>query len=505
MRIGILDLLRPERYTSWAVRPWAYLGTKQYASIMPQAVSVWCRELGHEVFYATYFGQRDPKELLPNDLDIVFISAYTRASALAYALAKLYRQDGTLTILGGPHAKAFPDDSLRFFDVVVRGCDRELVADIVRTPPAGEIVTNGRPIVDLPSVEERMPEIRASAFYRGRPYLPSTVPLLASVGCPYRCDFCTDWDNPYALLPLDRLEEDVRFVIEEYPNALMSFHDPNFGVKFDEVLGALERVRGGTRRRYILESSLSTLRDGRLKRLRDAGCIYIAPGVESWGAYSNKTGVGPAASAHEKMERVADHFKLIHEYIPGIHCNFIFGLDIDHGDEPVELTKEFMRRTPFVWPTINVPVPFGGTPLFERYFKDDRILRSMPFFFYYAPYLVTTIQNYGPVTFYEKLVEMTEQIVSTGALVRRLKSTSGRVRASLLLRTLSERGMLGRYRRLLQAMKSDNALRAFHEGASESLPGFYDGVLDRQLGPYAELLSPDDRRPLLASESPVVT
>ena len=505
MRIGILDLLRPDRRIRWAMVPWAYMGTKQYASIMPQAVSVWCRELGHEVFYSTYFGQKDPKQLLPDDLDVVFISAYTQASAIAYGLAKLFRQDGTLTILGGPHARSFPDDALRFFDVVVKECDKELVGDILRTPPVGEVVASGRPLTDVPSVEERMPEICTSAFLRGRPYVSTTIPLLASVGCPYGCDFCLDWDNPYALLSLERLEADLRFVIERYPKAQMSFHDPNFGVKFDEVLEVLERVPHGSRKRYILESSLSVLRGDRLRRLGDAGCLYVAPGIESWDNYGGKAGVGPALSGREKLERLVDHFKLIHAYVPGIHCNFMFGLDTDRGDEPMELTKEFMRQSPFVWPTTNIPVPFGGTPFFEQYLKDGRILESMPFFFYYAPYLVTTISNYGPVDFYEKLVDMTEQVVSTTALLRRMRSTSGRVRVSLLLRTVSERGMLGRYRRLLGNLKADRGLQAFHEGKSESLHDFYSDVFDRQLGAYATLLSREERRPLLTRESPVVT
>ncbi len=34
--------------------------------------------------------------------------------------------------------------------------------------------------------------------------------------------------------------------------------------------------------------------------------------------------------------------------------------------ESVELTKEFIRRLPDVWPTINIPTPFGGT-----YVKDS--------------------------------------------------------------------------------------------------------------------------------------
>jgi hypothetical protein len=38
----------------------------------------------------------------------------------------------------------------------------------------------------------------------------------------------------------------------------------------------------------------------------------------------------------------------------------------------VELTKEFMRRLPFVWPTINIRTPFGGTLLYERCLTEGR-------------------------------------------------------------------------------------------------------------------------------------
>ena len=74
MRVGILDILSAGSARRWDHKAYKYIVTKQYANIMPQAISVWCRNLGHEVFYATYFGNKDPKHLLPNDLDIVFIS-----------------------------------------------------------------------------------------------------------------------------------------------------------------------------------------------------------------------------------------------------------------------------------------------------------------------------------------------------------------------------------------------------------------------------------------------
>ena len=231
MRVGILDILAlPSQGPAETL--YHALLTKQFASITPQAISVWCRRLGHDTFYAVYYGAGDAHRLLPPDLDVLFVSCYTQVSPIAYAVGLLYREAGTRTVIGGPHAKAFPIDCLRFFDVVVKDCDQELIADILTgQADPGSVISSARPYDDVPTVEERMPEIRASAFYWGRRPLPlSTVPMLASTGCPYRCDFCIDWDNPYRQLPTDRLAADLRYLADRLPGTLIVFHDPNFAV-----------------------------------------------------------------------------------------------------------------------------------------------------------------------------------------------------------------------------------------------------------------------------------
>ena len=146
MRIGILDILVDSPCT-WLNYAYRAVLKKQYASIAPQAVAVWCRQLGHDVSYAAYYGQRDPRRMLPDDLDVLFIATYTQSSALSYALAKLYRRDGVLTAIGGPHAKSFPVDCLRFFDFVVQECDKALIDDLLEGRlNRGSIVTSGRPL-----------------------------------------------------------------------------------------------------------------------------------------------------------------------------------------------------------------------------------------------------------------------------------------------------------------------------------------------------------------------
>ena len=506
MRVGILDLLAPQA-RGLAEYGYDVLLTKQYASITPQAISVWCRRMGHDTYYAVYYGVGDPRRRLPDDLDVVFISCYTQVSHLAYALARLYSAAGVRTVIGGPHARAFPMDCLRFFDLVVRECDQELVADILSGQfDPGSLISSAQPFDDVPTVEERMPEIRASAFYwQRKPLLLSAVPMLASMGCPYRCDFCIDWSSTYRPLSGDRLATDLRYLATHLPGTLTVFHDPNFAVKFDQVFDILEAQPPGQRPRYIIESSLTVLRGDRPRRLRETNCAMVAPGVESWTDYSNKAGTGRQGGI-EKVDRVAEHFARLAENVPYLQANFIFGLDTDEGDQPIELTKRFMDQTPFVWPTMNIPVPFGGTPLHDEMMAAGRILATMPFTFYYAPYLVTTLKNYDPITYYEKLVELYEHASSPAMLRRRVHSTPRRiVRYIHRARTASYRTDIRSFHRVLGMLRSDPDFLAFHEGRTTKLPEFYRHAGNRMLGKFGELLSAADRQPDLSDAGPPTT
>ena len=151
----------------------------------------------------------------------MFIASYTQASAIAYALGRLYRRAGARTVIGGPHAKAFPADCLRFFDLVVKDCDEALVADILagRFDP-GSVISSARPFAgraDGRGAHAGDPRPRPS--YRGIRHGLTTIPMLASMGCPYRCDFCIDGDNAYREMAPERLAADLRYVGRRLPGA----------------------------------------------------------------------------------------------------------------------------------------------------------------------------------------------------------------------------------------------------------------------------------------------
>lgn len=505
MRVGVLELLTYPAKGAWehfddlAIK-------KQYASVSAQAVAAWCRQLGHETHYATYYGWGDPIKQLPGDLDLVFVAAATSVAPLAYAVGKVYRRNGARIVLGGPHTKAFPEDCLRYFDLVVLECDKELVADILadRFEP-GSLVSSHQSYSDVPSIEERLPDIRRSAFLSGRPHRGSIIPMMTSIGCPYTCDFCVDWDTPYRALALEPIVEDLEFASRELPGIPIGIVDPNFGIRFDEILGAFEAIPPDRRSPYVVESSLTVLKPDRLERLRATRCAGISPGIESWRSYSNKAAVGSDVN-RSKADRVIEQFKTLREYIPYLGANFILGLDVDDGDEPFELTKEFVRETPFVWPSINSPIPFGGTPMFDEFHRAGRTLPSLPLNFYTMPHMPMVFAHYDPAVFLEKMIGLYEVVASWNMLKKRMKAIPYLVGKGFhFFHTGMAKARLQTYRRMLRRMTDDAQFAAFHRGETESLPDHYVTGYKRLLGPYADLMSLDESRPILDQRDQTVS
>ena len=127
LRIGVIDLVAPRPGGSM----WSKMMNASFASVMPQAISVWCEEQGHSVTYVCYTGREDLATCLPRDVDLAFIGSFTEASHLAYALSAYLRSRGAVTALGGPHARCFPQDSQRYFDYVFGFKRNIIVAPVV--------------------------------------------------------------------------------------------------------------------------------------------------------------------------------------------------------------------------------------------------------------------------------------------------------------------------------------------------------------------------------------
>jgi hypothetical protein len=179
-------------------------------------------------------------------------------------------------------------------------------------------------------------------------------------------------------------------------------------------------------------------------------------------------------------------------------ATFILGLDGDQGSEPFELTRAFIRDNPDVWPHVNLPVPYGATPLYDTLLESGRLLRGMPLVAYHQPYLTFRLRHYDPLDFYEQLLTVIEAASSLPMLARRLGAARSLLeRRRLAVQTLRTRQVPPVLRRLVAALRDDRALRAFHDGAEVPLPEIYAELYRRRLGRFIELVPLAESRPLL--------
>jgi len=482
LNIGIIDLIHRGPTNALYYR----LMNANLASIMPTVVATWCEETGHEVHFISYTGFEKLEKEFPNKLDLLFVSAFTQAAPLGYSISALFQSKGTVTILGGPHARCFPDDAINYFDYVLGFTSKELILEILQNfksnPELGEQLSAAGQPTSLPSVIERWKFIEPTLK---KAPLMKIVPMLGSVGCPYSCSFCIDSTVTYQMLDLETLKDDIRFLRTKFKKPMIGWHDPNFGIRFNEYMDAIETAAPHGSIQFIAESSLSILTENNLKRLKENGCVAMLPGIESWYELGNKSKAS-RKMGEERVRQVADHVKLVMDYIPYMQTNFVMGLDSDEGSEPFDLTKKFIDQVPAALPGYSLLTAFGdAAPINLEYMKENRV-RPFPFHFL-NNHMAMNVKpkNYEWIEFYDHVIDLTSYTFSWNAILKRLRTgTHFTARWMNLVRAISSEGF-GRIRYFKQIRKhleEDRQFRDFFEGESNEVPLFYKNIVRKDLG-----------------------
>ncbi len=484
LKIGIIDILGK----SASKKPYSRHMRANNQSIMPQVVAVWCEELGHDVRMAYYDGPDPVEGQLHDDVDVVFVNAFSQNAMLAYALSNYFRSKGAITVLGGPHARSYPDDTGRFFDYAIGFCDKELLRDILQDcapqRPQGLFVSTKLQPTSLPGVIQRWkfmkPILMKAPFVR-------VLPMIGSLGCPYTCSFCIDALVPYQPLEFEALKEDLRFLVKNKPSrTVIGWHDPNFGVRFEDYLGIIEEAVPPGSLSFIGEMSLSLLNEEHCKRLAHNGFKAIAPGIESWYDIGDKSKMR-STKGMEKVQRVAEHARMIMAHIPYLQANLILGLDTDEGAEPFELTKRFVDLAPGVYPFFSLLMSYGrNAPDNLRYQREGRVL-NIPFHFLNQLHSMNVRpKNYTWPEFFGHVCDVYGYAYSRRAIFKRFRAVKHTVsRVEQLFRGLtSERGhkYLGNHLKMLECLKTDKQLLAYLNGETTDLPPRYVEPIREDLG-----------------------
>ncbi len=484
LKIGIIDLISNKPLTALFAR----IMNPNFASIMPQVVAVWAEEMGHEVHLVTYTGFEDLRRELPGDIDVLFVSAFTQAAYLAYSISNFFRRQNVITVLGGPHARAYAEDARNYFDYVVGFADKTLIHDLLQDcsqhRDAGVMLNAAQQPHTLPGVRERWKFIRQTL---DKTSFVQIVPMIGSLGCPYKCSFCIDSVIDYQPLPYEQIREDLIFLQTQFKQPAVGWHDPNFGVRFDDYMNVIEQaVRPGTFR-FLAESSLSLLNEPHLQRLQRNGFVAMLPGIESWFDCNDKSKQGKTFGM-DKVKAVAAHINMIMHYIPYVQTNFILGLDVDAGPLPFELTKRFLDLAPAAFPAYSLFTAYGNSaPLNLELQREERVL-DVPFQFLdgISGFNVRP-KNYSYLEFYDYMIDLKRYSFASRAMWRRFQANKRPVpRWMNLIRALAanSKGRFLNNAQIRHLMATDREFINFFSGESAVPPSFYHHTVKQELGPF---------------------
>ncbi len=482
LSIGIIDLVTKGPTNAL----WARVMNANFASIMPQVLGVWCEELGHDVTLVCYTGFENLVEELPKNVDIVFIGAFSEAGQTAYALSNLFRSRGAVTALGGPHARCYPQDARKYFDYVLGLTDKsvvhEVLYDCAEHRPFGLHISAKRQPSSIPGVQERWNFIEPTLK---KAPLIKIVPMIGSLGCPYTCSFCIDSVIPYQPLDFGLLKEDLSFLRTKFRRPVVGWHDPNFGIRFNEYMNTIEDAVPPGSIDFIAESSLSLLSEPHLKRLKRNGFKAILPGIESWFELGGKSKASNM-SGMTKVRHVSEHVNMILRYIPYVQTNFVLGLDTDEGREPFELTKRFLDMTPGAFPGYSLLSAFGqAAPVNLEYQRANKVL---PFPFHFLDNnkaMNVKPRNYSWSEFYDNVIDLTEYTFTWRSTAKRFAATGAFIpRLINVLRAVSSEGF-GRikyYTMVRRMLDTDIHFKRYFEQETAELPAFYSELIRKDLG-----------------------
>jgi radical SAM superfamily enzyme YgiQ (UPF0313 family) len=296
-------------------------------------------------------------------------------------------------IVGGPHASAIPEETLREFadiDIAVVGEGDETVIELMPVLEDkgdlnkvngivfrnnGQIVRTARrfPIKDLGKLP--LPAFHLLKFNLYRSYgwngwanghrSPIGV-VFTSRGCVGKCNFCGSnciFGQGARFFPLERIKNEIDILVNKYQSRILYFQDDTFTVnrKIVEEICDYLIDKGYNRRLEIMVSTrVDFIHEPTLRKMKQAGIRWICFGVES-GSQEILNRMNKEVS----LKQIKDAFKIANKigfYVVGNYMIGSLGETWKTAMETINLACKLKQD----YAAFSIAIPFPGSELYQH-------------------------------------------------------------------------------------------------------------------------------------------
>ncbi len=346
------------------------------------------------------------EEEAKNGLEYVGITASTCLIEEAGKIASLC-PDSVKVIVGGIHATAMPEETLKEFpdiDIVVRGEGEFAILDLVKGKKLNKInglsyrsknkIIHNKPrelidnLNDLPFPARGLLP-RERYFSAGARKHPSDY-ILTSRGCPYSCIFCADHlvhGKKFRARSPENVVAEIEMLVKDGVKEI-DIIDDNFTLLVERAERICDLlIEHGLNKKIIWRCSngvrIDRLNLSLLKKMEEAGCYMLSLGIES----GNDRILDNIKKGITK-EKVREAVKMCKEVGMETRGLFMFG-NLGENEETMQDTINFAKELDLDSATFHITIPFPMTEYWHAIKKEGKIISTQ-----WKDYI-----SYGKVTF----------------------------------------------------------------------------------------------------------
>lgn len=342
--------------------------------------------------------------------DLVAITARTFQLLGAYRAASVAKNVNpkTVTILGGAHGSAIPDQTLAecpSVDAVAIGEGEFTLLEVVKRMEAGysekrdlfsgvagiawcngedEVVHNEpRPLMtDLDSLPfPDLTLIDRSKYFKSytpiRKVFEHVYPISSSRGCPFRCTYCFPLlGRRHRVRSAESVLEEIEILDKKFGATRIYFEDSIFFLNKKWFADFCERyMERGYHKRILwgFETRVDMADEDMFRLAQLAGCTYVFFGQESGNEYVLKM----ANKGYTRDQIITAITSAKEMGIAVVRASIILGLPYDTR-ETIEETLSLLKALPYDLGDINLLMPYPGTPVFAMADNGEGGLRWIP-------------------------------------------------------------------------------------------------------------------------------
>ncbi len=364
-----ITLIRPNLCAGRSGDAMEPLGLAILKALTPPEVEVTC------------FDDRVEEVDFDQPTDLAALTVETGTARRAYQIAAEYRRRGVPVVMGGYHPTRVAEGARQHAGASVIGDAEGAWERVVEDAGRGRLEETYRSL-DLGPLIGPPPD---RGVYRGKRYAPVSL-FQYGRGCKFNCDFCSIRAF-YGSALRQRPVADLVAEIEAVGPRHVFFVDDNLfvdGPGTRELFEAL--VPLGIR--WSCQVSIDVTRDPSLVRLmRKSGCLSALIGFES---LDERNLTQMKKRWNLKWGDYATAIEVLRDAGILIHGTFILGYDHDSPDA-FDVTLDFALRHKLFLANFNPLTPTPGTPLYDRFEAQGRLL--------YDRWWLDPRYRYGEATF----------------------------------------------------------------------------------------------------------